>query len=86
MGIHFMESLQRGKVMNKFCQAAQALDCRASSRDVISVAVNHSFQRIVAHGMRQSTKPPFGIRQTHDMLSGDSVAATFHLTLAAYAF
>lgn len=32
------------------------VDCRASSRDVISVAVNYFFQRIIAHGMRQNTK------------------------------
>lgn len=34
----------------------------------------------------RTQKLPFGIRQKHDMLSGDFVAATFHLTLAAYAF
>lgn len=33
------------------------MDCRAHSRDVISTAVNHSFQRIIFHGMRQSANP-----------------------------
>lgn len=75
----------QGKIRNTFCRQCTVAS-RASSRDVISVAVNHSFQRIIACGMRQSTKPPFGIRQIHDMLSGDFVAATFHLTLAVYAF
>lgn len=74
------------KVMDKFCGQC-TVDCRESSRDVISVAVNHSFQR-TAHWYEAEHETAIGpfIRQMHDGLSGDFVAVTFHLTLAIHSF
>lgn len=75
----------QGKVMNKICQAVhsglQGIKQRCHQHGSESF-----FSKNYCPWNEVSTKPPFGIRQTHDMLSVDFVAAAFHLTLAAYAF
>lgn len=78
----FLET--HGEVMNWICQAVH------SGLQGIKQRCHHHgsesfFSKNYCPWNEMSTKPPFGIRQTHDMLSVDFVAAAFHLTLAAYA-
>ena len=76
----------QGIVMNKFCEAVhsglQGIKQRCHQRGSESFFSKNN--RPWNEAEHKTTI--WYIRQTHDMLSGDFVVATFHLTLAAYAF
>lgn len=83
--IAFSGVFEQGKVMTKFCQARlsglQSIKQRCHQRGTESFfSKNYRLWNEARHKKHHLVSD-----KTHDMLSGDFVAATFHLTLAAYA-